>query len=70
MEDELHDLHIEIDGVDEPLKLHGGFDGYPDPYQALARAGLFKGRCKGRIVIGKAQLAIAFESEPVRRQDL
>lgn len=69
MDDELHDLHIEIDGVDERLKLHGGFDGYDDPYQALAKAGLFKGKCTGRIVVGNAHLAIAFESEPVRRED-
>jgi hypothetical protein len=67
MNDELYDLHIEIDGVDEPLKLHGGFDGYPDPYPALAKVGLFRGKCKGRIVVGDAHLVIAFESEPIRR---
>ncbi len=67
MGDELHDLTIEVEGIDEPLKLHGGFDGYADPYQALAKYGFFKGKQQGRIVIGEAQLVIRFSSEPQRR---
>lgn len=69
MDDELHELYVEVDGFDEPLKLHGGFDGYDDPYQALAKYGFFKQKRTGRIRVGGAHIQLAFTSDPVRRDE-
>jgi hypothetical protein len=66
MSGQLHKIQVFVDGFDEPLVLHGGFDGYDDPYQALAEYGLFKGEHSGDIQIGDANLKIRFRTEPHR----
>lgn len=66
MSEDLHDLAVHVDGFDVPLKLHGGFDGYDDPYQALAEYGFFKQARSGEIRVGDARIHIRFETEPQR----
>jgi len=66
MTDELHKIQVFVDGFDEPLVLHGGFEGYGDPYQALAEYGFFKGSHSGEIQIADANLKIRFTTEPHR----
>ena len=66
MADELHKIQVFIDGFDEPLTLHGGFDDYDDPYQALAKYGLFREGHSGEIQIGEAKLKLRFNTEPHR----
>lgn len=66
MSQDLHKLTLHVDGIDQPLHLHGGFDGYDDPYKALAEYGFFKGPIKGEIQIADARIHIRFESEPER----
>lgn len=63
---DLHELTLHVDGFDQPLKLHGGFDGYADPYQALAEYGFFKGGHTGEIQVGNAHLRLRFTTEPQR----
>lgn len=66
MSRELHRIHVFIDGFNEPLTLHGGFDDYDDPYQALAEYDLFKEEHSGEIQIGDANLKLRFKTEPHR----
>lgn len=63
---DLHELVLHVDGFDKPLRLHGGFDGYEDPYQALAEYGFFKSGRSGEIQVGDAHLHIRFSTEPTR----
>ena len=66
MKGELHRIQVFVDGFDEPLIVHGGFEGYDDPYQALAKYGLFREKHSGEIQIGDARLKIHFSTEPHR----
>lgn len=68
MTKELHDLILHVDGFDKPLKLHGGFDGYDDPYQALAEYGFFRDARSGEIQVGDAHIHIRFETR-LKRDD-
>jgi hypothetical protein len=63
MDDEIHALTVHIDGFDKPLKLHGGFEGYDDPYKALAEYGFFKGPLSGELQVGEARIHIKFETQ-------
>ncbi|MDN5938004.1 MAG: hypothetical protein L0H83_05025, partial [Salinisphaera sp.] len=63
---DLHALWVYVDGFSEPLKLHGGFDGYDDPYRALAEYGFFKGERRGEIRVGDAHIHLRFRSQPER----
>lgn len=66
MTGELHKIRVFVDGFDKPLVLHGGFEGYDDPYQALAEYGFFRGGHAGEIQVGDANLKIRFTTEPHR----